>query len=324
MSAPSPVLLLGGYGSLGGRIARLLRSRHPELPLAIAGRDLNKSRALAGEVGLASAVDVDLAAPDLGLGSGERFSVVVAALRDLTLNAVTYAQRQGAAYVALSEAVFELPSIIAAYVSRPHASPILIAGHSMGSAISVAAAEAASGFQVVESIALGLTLDPQDPFGVQSAVDMERIARVGPAPLVRENGTWRWAAGAERTFTGPTGASRLGAAYGLADVLGLAARTGSASIRLDIAEGSTISPGAHEATIEIIGDGRHRVIDLIDLEGHVSLSAKGMVLNLERLLGLDGMPPPGPGLYLPEVLLDPGRFVEGLRGMGVSVVDRAP
>lgn len=323
MSAPDPVLLLGGYGSLGSRIARLLRRRHPDLPLVIAGRDPTRGQVLADELGLADAVTVDLTRPDLHLGFDRRFSVVVAALRDHSLNAVTYAQRQGAAYVALSEAAFELPPIIAAYVSQPAASPILIVSHSVGSAVSVTAAEAASAFHPVESIALGLTLDPRDPFGAQSAVDMERIARVGPAPLLRENGGWRWAAGAGRAFAGPSGAARVAGAYGLSDVLGLVASTGAAAVRLDIAEGATVPAGALEATIEILGGGRRRVVDLNDPEGHAWLSAKGVVLNLERLLGLNGAPPPGPGLYLPEVLLDSTEFVEGLRAMGVSIMDRA-
>lgn len=324
MSQSHPILLLGGYGSLGARTARLLRRRHRDLPLVIAGRDLAKAQALADELGFAAPAVIDLAATDLGLGPDRRFSVVVAAVRDLTLNAVRYAQAQGAAYVALSEAGFEWPPIVAAYVARPQTSPILILSHSMGSAISVTARHIASETGAVEAISLGLTLDPHDPYGAQSAVDMERIAQVGPAPLLRDGGRWVWAAGdlGQRAFTGPGGAARHGGAYGLSDVLGLAAATDAASIRLDVAEGNTVSPGAHEATIEIVGGGATRVVDLIDPEGHVSLSAKGLVLNLERLLGLDGAPAPGPGLYLPEILLDAGAFVDGLRELGVTISER--
>ena len=41
-----PVLILGGYGSVGSRTARALRRLHPELPLVIAGRDSAKAHAL--------------------------------------------------------------------------------------------------------------------------------------------------------------------------------------------------------------------------------------------------------------------------------------
>ena len=34
-----PVLILGGYGSVGSRTGRALRQHHPDLPLVIAGRD---------------------------------------------------------------------------------------------------------------------------------------------------------------------------------------------------------------------------------------------------------------------------------------------
>ena len=44
---PLRVLILGGYGTFGGRLARLLRDEDG-LALILAGRDLEKARAFAG------------------------------------------------------------------------------------------------------------------------------------------------------------------------------------------------------------------------------------------------------------------------------------
>jgi nucleoside-diphosphate-sugar epimerase len=46
VSAPRRILILGGYGMFGGRLARLLADE-PGLALIIAGRSLDKARAFA-------------------------------------------------------------------------------------------------------------------------------------------------------------------------------------------------------------------------------------------------------------------------------------
>jgi hypothetical protein len=49
------------------------------------------------------------------------------------------------------------------------------------------------------------------------------------------------------------------------------------------------------------------------------LSARGVVFAIERLLGLAGGETPGPGLYLPEVLVDPGHLVRQIEDFGVEI-----
>ena len=62
-----PILLIGGYGIHGEKIARLLRRRHPRLPLLIGGRTPEKADALAGLLGNAEGVKIDLYDPLLGI-----------------------------------------------------------------------------------------------------------------------------------------------------------------------------------------------------------------------------------------------------------------
>ena len=61
-----PVLIIGGSGFVGARAAATLRELHPDLPIAIGGRDMAKAGAVASSLGHANAVAVDLARVDLG------------------------------------------------------------------------------------------------------------------------------------------------------------------------------------------------------------------------------------------------------------------
>src|SRR5687768_3097794 len=71
----SPALLIGGSGQVGARAATALRRLHPDLPIAIAGRDGRKAAAVAAEVGgPTTATTVDVGRDDLGLERGASFS----------------------------------------------------------------------------------------------------------------------------------------------------------------------------------------------------------------------------------------------------------
>lgn len=326
----SSVLLLGGYGSLGSRIARLLRQHHPELHLTIAGRNREKAGALATELGNADTALVNLSRADLGLPQEHAFSVVVTAVRDLSLNSMRFAQSRGIAYIALSDAPFELGPLVARYIHKPTA-PVLMLGHSIGAVPTLAALQFASRFKRVESIEIGLVFDPDDPFGDMSNADMERIAQVGPLPPQVRGGRWTHATGDEaaRTFTGVGGVPHQGDAVGLVDLLSLSSIETVNLLRLDVAVGSTASSRrgkgpSHEVIIEISGElaggenARYRY-ELVDPEGYATMSARGVAVCIERLLGLKGGAAPGPGLYLPESLVDPTYLLEQVQAGGVTV-----
>src|SRR5687767_14663327 len=91
----APVLILGGYGSVGSRTARMLRRLHPALPLVIAGRDPRRAAALAGELGNADVADINLDRQDLGLPAAYRCVAVIAALKDHSLNGLRFAEVHG-------------------------------------------------------------------------------------------------------------------------------------------------------------------------------------------------------------------------------------
>ena len=159
------VLMLGGTGTLGSRTARILRSLHPDLPLAIAARDQERARSFARSLGNAEAIAVDLGRPDLGLPDHRTFSMVVPTVRDLAFNSLRFAQSRRIPYIALSDAAFELAPVVAMFAHRPTAAPLLLLGHSHGGIPSIVAGVLARQFKEVASIAIGLVFDPDDPFG---------------------------------------------------------------------------------------------------------------------------------------------------------------
>jgi hypothetical protein len=333
MTSPidAPVLILGATGSLGARTVRMLRKLQPELPITLAARDMEKAEALARDVGHATTARIDIAAPGLGLDPAARHSIVVTALRDHSFNSLRYAQKQGVPYIALSDGVFELGPIIAFYAHNAKAAPILLLGHSNGGVPTLAALHFAREFETVEAIELGLLFDPGDPFGAVSAKDLERINRIGPKPLLKDGDEWQWADAplATRTFTSVDGTAHEAHAAGLLDVLSLGSATQAARIRIDLSGGLTASTKqggspSVEVIIEITGTkktsetGRFRY-ELVDPDGYAAMSARGVAVAIESLLGLGGRPAPRTGLLLPEKLVEPTHLLQRLEEFGVSV-----
>ncbi|MEI2299385.1 hypothetical protein [Ensifer sp. MJa1] len=202
-----PVLIIGGSGVVGSQAARIIRRLHPELPIAIGGRDLGKAEAVAREVGGAIGVSVDLGRADLGLGD-----------------------------------------------------------------------------------------DSKARYRSVDGVELDAVA------------------------------------YSPFDVMALSARTNAGNIRLDLAYSESASrrrgePFSTEILIDIAGRGkdgqplsqRH---EIVHPEGQAQLTALGIALAVERMLGLAGGKAPAPGLYLPEVLIEPAYYVERMKEFGAAFAER--
>lgn len=328
VNAQRPVLIIGGSGLVGSQTAKELRRLHPTLPLTIGGRDLNRASAVAKEVGGADAVRVDLERRDLGQPDGQAYSAVVVLLKDDTLNSMKYAQAKGLPYVSISSGVFEMGPEVAQYIHQPTSAPILMDSTWLTGAVVLPALHFAREFKTLESIEMAAVLDEQDVGGPAAYADFERLTNVAPSVLVLQDGRWRWVRGADatRTFIGVDGTEQQGQAYAPFDVLSLAAATDARSIRFDIVVGESATrrrgePYSTEIIIELSGvkqDGtRGRVRhELVHAAGQAPVTALGVAVAVERLLGLAGGPPVAPGLYLPHVLIDPASFVRRLEEIG--------
>ncbi len=327
-STLNPVLIIGGSGVVGSWTARTIRKLHPDLPLAIGGRDLAKAEAIARDIGGATGVKVDLDLPDLGLSEGEAFSAVAVFVKDGRLSSMRYAQHHRIPYISVSSGTFEIGPEVAQYIHAPDRAPILLASHWLAGAAIFPVLAFARDFQRIDAIRIGVLLDEQDMGGPAALADYNRITGAAPAALTVKDGRMHWVSGGEAKaqYVSVDGVELEAQAYSPFDIMALAARTGATAIRLDLAYSQSASrrrgePFSTEITIEIEGqgaDGQQRVDQhqIVHPQGQAPLTALGVALGLERLLGLAGGDAPKAGLYLPEVLIDPGYFVGRMKEFG--------
>jgi len=330
-NAIEPVLIIGGSGVVGAQAAQALRRLHPTLPIAIGGRDLAKAEAVARRLGSADAVAIDLTRADLGQPENKAYSAVAMFLKDDTLHSLDYAQAKGLPYLSVSSASFEIGPEVAWFIRKPASAPVLMASNWLAGAATFATLQFAAGFDAVETIEISLVLDEKDMGGPAAYVDFDRITKAAASAQILKDGHWMWATGddAARRFEDSGGALQQGQAYAPLDVLSLGAATDAHSIRVDLAVGESASRrrGEHFSTemiIELTGrlkngrPGRRRHV-LVHPGGQAPVTAVGVALGIERLLGLAGGAAVPPGLYLPDVLIEPGYALQRLQEFGLQV-----
>jgi hypothetical protein len=328
------VLILGGSGQAGAGTAALLRRWHPALPLTIAARDLDRAQRLADELGSANAVTVDLTRRDLGLQGDGEYSAVVAALWDNQLNGLRYAQDRGLPYLSLSSGLVEIAPEVVAGGQRPNAAPILIASHCCAGVAVLATLHLAREFDRIDTIRIGAVLDESDAGGPAALADLERWANAGSAGLVRRDGVFTWVNGADAQagVASVDGTVVPGQRIAILDVPSLALATGAAHVSFDFAVGESAGRRQGEAAsmeiridLEGVGpEGRPLSMSryLVHPSGQRPLTALGIALGVERLLGLRGEVV-APGIHMPEALLDPAYVAERLAETGATFVDAA-
>jgi len=325
-----PVLIIGGSGVVGSLAARMLRQAQPELPITIGGRDLGKAKAVARGIGKSDAAAIDLDRADLGLPEGRRHAAIVVFVKDAGLNALRYAQAHGIPHLSVSSGVFEVGPEMALQVHKPQAAPVLMASHWLAGVAVLPALHHARDFARVDAIRIGVVLDEQDMGGPAAYADYERLTTAAPHALMLKDGKWSWAKGEDgaRRFVNVDGTELPGQAYSPLDVISLAAATSARDIRVDLHYG--ISAGRQQGgafssdlVIEIAGEGRDgkpisQRHEISHPQGQAPITALGVTVGTERLLGLAGGPPVQPGLYLPETLIEPAYFIARLEGIGTT------
>lgn len=326
-----PVLILGGTGLVGNQTVKILRKLYPDLPIAIAGRDKSKGEALAAEVGNAVAIQADAGQVGLGLADGASYSAVVALLKENTLNPLRFAQEQGIPYISMADGAFEIGPAVARYMYKPNSAPMMLASHWVAGMTTLPLLQFTPEFSKIESIRAAVIMDPNDPIGPMAHRDVELVMQNSPRPLILDDGTWRWV---EEEVAARKVKNRAGEeveVFGMSvlDTISLAAATDARSVRLDFGTAPTLNERSgegfsHELILEIRGETKDgKTLDLrVDIDtpqGVTGLTALGVVLGLERLLGLAGGAPVAPGLYFPENLIDPAHAIARLIEFGGQV-----
>jgi hypothetical protein len=184
----------------------------------------------------------------------------------------------------------------------------------------------------VDSIRIGAVLDEQDAGGPAGLADLERLYIASSAGFERRDGVFAWLpaadAGAEVRMV--DGAVLPAQRIPILDVTSLAHATGAPNVSFDYALGESAGrrrdgTPSLEMLIDVEGAdaaGEPLRISryLVHPEGQRPLTALGVALGVERLLGLRGEPA-APGIHTPESLIDLAYAAERLTEVGASFVD---
>jgi hypothetical protein len=318
------ILIAGGYGVVGGAVARSLREMALPVDLVLAGRNPGAGAALAAELD-ATVVELDVARPAL-----ERVGpvdLIVAALQDPADALVAAAMTIGAAHVGVTRGPDSIAPTVAAVAHRRPARPIVIAGHWQAGALAWAAIDAARAFDRLDAVRMSALYDYADPIGPMTSGDAEGF--FGRA-LVRSAGAWTWldpqaaAVEVERPGVPPFSAMPMS----VLDVASVAAATGAADVRFDLGVGASRGTlagraASHDLWVDLAGTASgaplRRRVGISAPQGQARLTAYCTAMLAARALGLDGQPTPPAGLHFPETLIDAAEAVARLRKAGVEV-----
>ncbi|MFE0754538.1 saccharopine dehydrogenase NADP-binding domain-containing protein [Inquilinus sp. NPDC058860] len=321
------VLIAGGYGVVGGTVARYLRRTAPDLDIILAGRSPESGAALAREIG-ASTLRLDVADPAAALADLGPVDLIVAALQDRGDTLIQAALAQGAAHIGITKVVEETGPAVFAALHAPPRRPVVLAGHWAAGVLILVARQAIEDFARVDSAAIAALYDERDAVGPMSAADAEAFS--GRA-LLRRAGQWAWVDGGDhgRALHLAEGLEATVQPLAALDIPSLAAITGAPDIRFDFGMGESLGTRAgdrasHEGVIEIEGvllSGRpvRRRVLVSDPKGVDHMTALGALVVAERVLGLDGLPLPAGGLALPETLVAPEAAIARFEQLGVRI-----
>lgn len=323
------VLFVGGYGVVGQRAAKAFAERHPGAQILIGGRDVSKAEAVARNIRNAKAIKVDAALPRLGLGQQTGLSAIAMMVPDSGLHGMRFAQDLSIPYLSIGNWLLDVGGEMAQFISRPLAAPIVLASHWHGGPALFLALKTIQDLDRVLSIEVGAVADEQDETGPAAIEDMEQGASASSGVQAYEDGKRIWLTGGaiHRRVAALDGRMLPGVAIAPYDIASLAAASAARTIRMDLAIAPSSSrlrgDGIGTEVIEIIeGEiGGKRVSRRSTFEftrGQATLTGLSTALSLSTVLGLEGRPAFGPGLYFPENLMDPDWVLKQLQKAGAT------
>ncbi|MEV6977033.1 saccharopine dehydrogenase [Kitasatospora sp. NPDC093806] len=342
-----PVLLVGGYGTVGAELARLVAPDHPVL---LTGRSEHRGAALVEELGGAPHATVrrwDLADPTPFAAAVRAVVSVVNDPDDRMLRAAVHG---AVPYVDVTRWTARLQR--AATVSallRPR-TPVLLSSAWMGGTVSLVAAALADRLGGADRVETAIRWDLTDRAGADSVEFMDRLGldyemirdgrRRAVTPLsdartvpVGDHPTRAACIDTPEQFTLPltlgatTATTRIGFSSALGTRALLAAkhtgffRWGRGDRWQSARRALLYSPGeGGTALLRVdVSHTGHTLSALVeDRAGQAHLTAVGGLLALRRALGTDGAQPPT-GVAFPEQTPRPDRVVPDLAALGVTV-----
>lgn len=338
-----PVLLVGGYGTVG---AELTRMAAPHWPLLLAGRTVARGADLARESG-ATTIRWDLADPE-PFSSAVR--AVVSVVNDPDDRVLRAALDGGVPYVDLTRWTARVQRAVTVAALRQPTAPVLLSSAWMGGVTSLAVAALAHELGGADTVDVAIRWDLNDRAGTDSVEFMDRL---GLDYEIVEDGRRRSVAplgDARRVRIGafPTRVARIDTPEQFTLPLTLGTTTAVTRIGFDSAASTTAllaakrigffrwgrgdrftsarrsllyapgDGGTALVRVDVTHGGRTRTATVTDPAGQAHLTAVGGLLGLRRVLGADGAPAPT-GVVLPEQTPLPDGVAADLAAQGVTL-----
>ncbi|MFD8098446.1 saccharopine dehydrogenase [Nocardia fluminea] len=338
-----PVLLVGGYGTVGAEVARLTASA---FPVVLTGRSVERGRALAEELG------ADLRVWDLGNPAGfhARVRAVVGLVNDPDDRVLRAAVTAGIPYVDITRWTSRVQRAVTVTALLEPRAPVVLASSWMGGIVGLVAANLAAELGGADTAEVAIRWDLRDRAGVDSFEFMDRFGldyevirngqRQTAMPLSRVE---QVVIGGHRTkvalidtpeqFTLPltlgvtTAATRIGFSSAASTSALLAAkhlgvfRWGRGDRYAGMRRAMLYSPGeGGTANVRVdVGHGNEfRTATITDRAGQAHLTAVGALAALRRALGTDGGPTRA-GVNFPEQTPVPETVPDFLAAHGVDL-----
>ncbi|MFS0916484.1 hypothetical protein [Brevibacillus sp. 179-C 1.1 NHS] len=254
--------------------------------------------------------------------------LIVAAVQDPGDVLLQAALTKGIAHIGITKLADELSTLTFAALHKPPKRPIVPLGHAQTGILTWVAAQAALDFAVVDSILLASMHDERDLIGPSTLEESEGfISRA----LLRQDAQWKWVDATQhgRLVRLSDDYSVEGFPMALLDVPNLATNTGAPNVRFDFLLGDSIGTRAGKSAsqdlfIEMKGTLKNEKaatyhISVSDPWGHAHMTALGVLLAIERILGWDGKPPAVGGVYLPDTLLPIDAAIARIKDFGIQI-----
>ncbi|MCP2350135.1 saccharopine dehydrogenase [Nonomuraea roseoviolacea] len=339
-----PVLVVGGYGTVGAELAAMAA---PRWPLLLTGRSPQRGRAVADSLG-AEVRRWDLADPE---GFSASVRAVVSAVNDPDDRVLRAALAAGVPYVDITRWTTRLQrAATVAAMAGPDA-PVLLSSGWMGGVTSLVAAALAAELGGADRVEVAIRWDLADRAGADSVEFMDRlgldyeVVEEGRRRLVMPlTDTRRVQIGDTMTcvaridtpeqFTLPlalgatTATTRIGFSS-TATTSALLAVKGTGLFRWGRGErfaalrrALLYSPGnggTARVRVDVAHGDRSAAATVSDPRGQAHLTAVGALAGLSRVLGADGAPAPR-GVVFPEMTPRPAQVLDMLKETDVMVL----
>ena len=349
------VLIVGGYGVVGKQVAKIYRERYPETPLILGGRSPENGESLAADLKPASTFLIDTNDPNLLNGLPKDLEAVVAVVNDPKNYLLKASLNNNIPYLDVTRWTEKFNDAVSYIDSIKPSSPAMLSSSWMGGLAPVIAMKCAQRLNKIEQIETDILYSLKDNAGPNSVEYMDRLSIPYPVTLNGQKKntrpmslskridfstgkkirTYNFDTPEQATLPEITGAKTVITRIAFDDYwstrsLAIIVKSGlwkaiSGERFKDFRQSLLYHPGEggeHRIKIKVSGlsDSGEPIAAnalVIDPAGQTHLTAVSTVVQLERLLGLDGAAPPKAGFVLPETAPQYDWFLKALSQFGV-------